>query len=817
MFFMRIKKIIKMAIRRILHYKIDKLIFMFINKQLIKKSVLFDDDYYEQICPNLIDRKSLKSDYLRNISVSPHPLFDPVFYRQNNPKLSLIWFDPLVHFELKGYKQYCNPHPLFDLSYYQKCSDLAADGRTNPLVHYCDIGYKYNFDPHILFSSEYYINQLPPEKRCNINPLIHYLNIGWKEGISPSPLFDIYFYLNQNDNLKNLEIDPLSHFVTIGWREGLSPSPYFNSQFYLENYPDIKNCGVNTLIHYVQHGRTERRLTNDKGIYRYYPPDYTEEIKNEISNFEKRPMISILMPVYNVSPQWLEKAINSLTNQWYTIWELCIVDDFSTNVDTITFLKSLNDDRIRVRFNECNMNISYTSNEAMNIATGEYIALMDNDDELSVDALFEVVKLINAEDADFIYSDEDKIDTAGIHLEAHFKSDFNYEMLLSQNYISHLSVIRKSIVDDIKGFELGLEGAQDHDLYLKIVEKTNRIIHIPKVLYHWRKIPGSTADEHSEKSYAQEAGKRAVENALRRRKISGSVSNQRYPGTYDVKYEIVANPLVSIIIPFRDCHELLETCIKSIINKTEYENYEIIAVNNKSEEEETAKVIKQLEALDQRISFHSFNKPFNYSEINNHAVREWANGSHILLLNNDMAVMNDEWLESMLGYSQRLEIGAVGAMLFYPDDTIQHAGVIIGIGGVAGHSHKYLKKEEGGYFYRPWIAQNLSAVTAACLMVKKSLYLDLGGLNDVNLPIAFNDIDFCLRCIEKAYRNVYVPRAQLYHYESISRGSEDTPEKQKRFINEVKYMKKRHRMFLEKGDPCYNINLTLNREDFTVR
>jgi glycosyltransferase involved in cell wall biosynthesis/exonuclease VII small subunit len=558
-------------------------------------------------------------------------------------------------------------------------------------------------------------------------------------------------------------------------------------------------------------------LNINSSIYSFQEPRCSKKILDEINAFKVRPLISVVMPVYNVDPKWLELAVVSLKKQWYTNWELCIADDKSTNDETIQYLKSLNDSKIKIIFLDQNVNISGASNAALSLAAGDYVALMDNDDELTSDALYEVVKTINEKGAEFIYSDEDKLEMDGSFSEPHFKPDFAPDMFLSQNYISHLGVIKKELITKVGGWELGLEGAQDYDLYLKVLELTDKIVHISKVLYHWRKIPGSTAAEFSEKSYAQDAGVRALENALKRRKISGSVENGKYPGTYRVQYDIKDEPLVSIIIPFKDKPELLDMSINSVLDKSTYKNYEIIGVSNNSEEKETFEMMSLLEQKDSRVKFIEYNERFNYSAINNYAVNNFAKGEHIVLMNNDIEIITPEWIEELLQFSQRNDVGVVGAKLYYPDDTIQHAGVITGIGGIAGHSHKYFKKEAVGYFGRLHLIQNLSANTAALFMVKKFIFDELKGLNEEKLSIAFNDVDFCLRVQEKKYLNVFTPYCEAYHHESISRGAEDNPEKVKRFNSEVEYMKERHEKILNEGDPFYNVNLTLDREDFSLR
>ena len=550
--------------------------------------------------------------------------------------------------------------------------------------------------------------------------------------------------------------------------------------------------------------------------YTYNRPEMSKVVISEIQSFKKKPLISIIMPVYNVDPKWLELAVKSIENQWYEHWELCIVDDKSSNKETIKYLKKLDHPKIKVKFSEVNNNISVTSNKALKLANGAFVALMDNDDELTPDALYEVVKVINIHDAEFIYSDEDKLEMDGTFCDPHFKPDYAPDMFLSQNYINHLGVIKKELIDKVDGFTAGLEGAQDYDLYLKVLEHTDKVYHIQKVLYHWRKIPGSTAAEFGEKSYAQKAGIKALQDAMRRRGIAAEVHNGKYPGTYRVMYQIKDNPLVSIIIPFKDRPELLTMCIESILNKTTYKNFEIIGISNNSEEQSTFDEMKRLEALDTRIRFYEYNVPFNYSDINNHAVNNYTKGEQILLLNNDIEIITPEWIEVMLEFSQREDIGVIGAKLYYPNDTVQHAGVIIGIGGIAGHSHKHFLRNDAGYFSRLDLVQNLSAVTAACFMVKRSIFEKVNGLNENELKIAYNDVDFCLRVQEKGYLNVFTPYCEAYHHESISRGLEDTIEKQERFNTEIIYMRERHHAILKDGDPFYNPNLTLDAENFEV-
>ncbi len=419
-------------------------------------------------------------------------------------------------------------------------------------------------------------------------------------------------------------------------------------------------------------------------------------------------------------------------------------------------------------------------------------------------------------DADLIYSDEDKIDESGRRYGPYFKPDWNPDLFYSQNMICHLSVYRASILKKMGGFRLGYEGSQDYDLAVRFVEQTfpDRIRHIPHVLYHWRAIPGSSALTPNEKDYTQEAARRAIRSHFERKNIPVKVTEA--PGTtfHRIVYPLPEDPpLVSLIIPTKDKVGLLRGCVDGILNKTDYHNIEVIIVDNRSEEAETLSYLEEVQA-DPRVRIVNYDGSFNFSAINNMAVRQ-SRGEIIGLINNDIVVISPGWLAEMISHALRPEIGAVGAKLYYADHTIQHAGVIVGLGGVAGHGHKRFSGNDPGYFFRAKLVQNLSAVTAACLVLRREVFEEVGGFDEKNLSVAFNDVDFCLRIRERGYRNLWTPYAELYHLESASRGPEETLEKQARFRNEVLYMKSRWGQALL-HDPYYNPNLTLDREDFSL-
>ncbi|ADB58259.1 glycosyltransferase [Archaeoglobus profundus] len=545
-----------------------------------------------------------------------------------------------------------------------------------------------------------------------------------------------------------------------------------------------------------------------------------KRMAEECKKFKYRPKISIIMPTWNTDERWLRKAIESVLNQVYDNWELCIADGGSTKPHVRKILEEYakKDKRIKVKFLPKNLGIAGNSNEALKLATGEFVAFLDHDDELAPFALYEVVKLLNEKpDLDFIYSDEDKIDEKGRRRDPFFKPDYSPDMFLSCNYLIHITVIRKSLVDKVGGFRLGYDGSQDYDLFLRVLEHTDKIAHIPKILYHWRAIETSCASRPEAKMYAYKAAKKALADAMKRRGIEiEGVYDGLWLGSYRIKYKINGNPKVSIIIPTKDKVEVLKRCVESILNKTTYQNYEIVIVDNNSQEEKTFEYYETIKDHP-KIRILEYNKPFNFSAINNYAVSK-VDSEFILFLNNDTEVITSEWLSAMLEHAQRKEVGAVGAKLLYPNNTIQHAGVILGLGvhRVAGHSHRHYPANSHGYVGRINVVQNLSAVTAACMLTKKSLFEEVGGFDEVNLPIAFNDVDYCLKLREKGYLIVYTPYAVLYHYESLSRGYEDTPEKQARFLREVRYMREKWGHILD-NDPYYNPNLTREKEDFSIR
>lgn len=538
----------------------------------------------------------------------------------------------------------------------------------------------------------------------------------------------------------------------------------------------------------------------------------------KVDNFKHKPVISILIPVYNPKSDWLIAAIDSVRGQIYPYWQLCIADDASTDMSICPLLQQYIeiDSRIHVVFRETNGHISAASNSALGLATGEWVALLDQDDLLPEHALFWVVDAINkAPQATIIYSDEDKINEKGQRCWPNFKSDWNRDLFYSQNMICHLGVYRADLLRSIGGFKIGTEGSQDYDLVLRCLEEIddNQIVHIPRILYHWRAHDQSSALINDVKSYALSSGRQSLQEHFDRLGIKVIVELLDF-GMYRVKYSLPdVLPCISLIIPTRNSIEILRQCIESILNKTTYRNYEILIIDNGSDD---PAVLEYLNSLSNHSNIFVIRdeRPFNFSALNNLAVNH-ARGELIGLINNDIEVISPDWLSELVSHALRPGIGAVGARLWYPNNTLQHGGVILGLGGVAGHPHRQMPMNNKGYFGRASVIQSFSAVTAACLVIKKSIYEDVGGFNEIDLSVAFNDVDFCLRLLDAGYRNIWTPFAELYHHESATRGLDNTPEKQLRFNAEVEYMKQKWGGKLL-NDPAYNPNLTLSYGDFSL-
>lgn len=554
--------------------------------------------------------------------------------------------------------------------------------------------------------------------------------------------------------------------------------------------------------------------------YRHAVMPTKEELERQRQEcWEYEPLFSIVVPLYKTPIKYLEKLVESIQEQTYGNWELCLSDGSGADSPLEGYLKKLEkqEKRIKVIRNSKPLQISENTNAALREAAGEFIVFADHDDLLTPDALYECAKVLQEKpETELIYSDEDKISMNGKrYFQPHFKSDYNPDLLCSMNYFCHLVVAKKSLIDRAGMLDSAFDGAQDYDFVLRCTEHTREIYHIPKVLYHWRAHENSTAENPESKMYAFEAGRRAIQAHYDRRKIPAKVQMGEYLGLYRTIYQWKEQPLISILIPNKDHTQDLDKCIQSIEQKSTYRNYEYIIIENNSELPETFAYYKKLEAENEKARVVYWEKEFNYAAINNFGAG-YAKGEYLLLLNNDTELINPDCLWELLGPCMREDAGIVGARLYYEDNTIQHAGVVIGFGGIAGHTFIGFDRSANGYFSRIICAQDYSAVTAACMMTKKSVFEQVGGLTE-ELVVAFNDIDYCMKVRQLGKLVIYNPYAELYHYESKSRGLEDSPQKQERYYKEMKYFVTKWQTFMDKGDPYYNPNLTLSKADFSLK
>lgn len=590
----------------------------------------------------------------------------------------------------------------------------------------------------------------------------------------------------------------------------LSPYTVQKGLRYLKHY-GIKEFWIRL------HERFEPEEIPYEPWYEAYVPDETVLQKQRKRKFSAKPRISIVVPAYRTPVGFLCQMMDSLLMQTYSNWELCIANGSPEDEEMQKVLKGYAEKDRRIRFQnlEENLGIAENTNAAFKMAEGEFVGLLDHDDLLAPNALYEVVYALEENpEADVVYTDEDKVTTdLKEHFQPHLKPDFNLDLLRSNNYICHFFLVRRNIVEKAGGFRREFDGAQDYDFIFRCVESARKVVHVPEILYHWRTHKASTADNPASKMYAFEAGKRAIEAHLKRTETEGEVSHTPDLGFYRVKYPVKGEPMVSILIPNKDEKDTLEACIRSIREKTTYKNYEIIIIENNSKEEEIFSYYNELAKDGVRI-LH-WEKEFNYSAINNFGAAH-AKGEFLLFLNNDVTVITPEWLEELVGVCQRREVGAAGVKLLYPDNTIQHAGCVIGLGGIAGHLFVDMPANRTGYLHKASLLQDMSAVTAACMMMKKQVFEKVGGFTE-KLAVAFNDVDLCLKTNQAGYLVVYDPYVQLYHMESKTRGAEDSKEKVKRFQTEIEYMRCHWINLLKNGDPYYNKNLSLTKWNYSLR
>ena len=594
--------------------------------------------------------------------------------------------------------------------------------------------------------------------------------------------------------------------------------------FVLRQKTRLKNCGnLRGVVAKLKYKKIEREAMENYGTKSFPTPEEAKAQRE--ARFDRMVKISILVPLWNTPEDFLREMIESVTAQTYENWELCLADgsdDAHEYVAGIVREYQEKDGRGRILYRklEKNEGIAGNTNQCLTMATGEYIGLFDHDDILHPGVLYEYVKVINEKQADYIYCDETTFKSGDINkmLTMHFKPDFAIDNLRANNYICHFSVFARELLDGTELFRPRFDGSQDHDMILRLTDRAKNVVHVPKLLYYWRSHPGSVASDINAKPYAIQSAKDAVADHLRRHGFTHFqiTSTRAFETIFKIRYQILGSPLISIVIANKDHVSDLRRCVSSILEKSTYEDYEIIIVENNSEEKETFEYYEELQGND-RITTVTYEGEFNYSAVNNLGVRN-AKGEYILLLNNDTQVITVNWMEELLMYAQRADVGAVGAKLYYADKTIQHAGVVLGLGAhrTAGHSHYKQHRENLGYMGRLCYAQDVSAVTGACLLVKKALYEEVGGLEE-DFAISLNDVDFCLKLREKGYLNVFTPFAELYHFESVSRGLDDQGQKAQRYNRESEHFRQKWKEVLDAGDPYYNPNFSLDRSDFALK
>ncbi|WP_324806687.1 glycosyltransferase [Sphingomonas sp. LY29] len=685
-----------------------------------------------------------------------------------------------------------------------------------------------------LFDPEYYLRENSDVAKLGIDPLQHFIDCGWSESRNPNSLFDTQWYLDEYPDVAQSGINPLLHYHRIGGFIGRNPSLRFDSKWYLDFYPDVREVGVNPLSHYLVSGQFESRQAKSvvaaaaAGGRAQTPYDHWMEVNRfsarDRAELEQRlkghkarlPKISVVTPVYDTDRHLLTETVDSVLNQVYQNWELCLVNDASPAAHIAPQLErfATSDPRIRVRHLSKNGGISIATNEAVEMATGDVVLFLDHDDLLTVDCLAEIA-LHYAEhpDVDMVYSDDDKIDVKGRRYAPQFKPDWSPVLLLSWMYIGHVFTVKRSLFLDVGGFRADFDGSQDYDFALRAAERVRGVGHVPKILYHWRAVEGSTATGGEAKPSSMNRGLLAVQEAIDRRGIKGAKAffpdwaQEANVGMFDIKFAD-RGPTVTIIIPTKDQVGLLRNCIESI-GKTTYRDFSILVVDNGSEEEETA---EYLETLSENPSCRVVAIPndkagFSFARVNNKAV-EQCDSEFVLFLNNDTQVITPGWLSQMMGYAQMPDVGAVGARLYFEDGTLQHAGIVHGYhGGLVGHAFRGLPPHNWGYLGFVRSAREYSAVTAACMLTPRALFEEVGGFDEENFAVAYNDVDYCYRLVQHGKTCVYCPTAELWHYEGKSRGFNDNPMERANF----------RRLYGEWVDRWYNPNLSLENEEFEVR
>jgi GT2 family glycosyltransferase/glycosyltransferase involved in cell wall biosynthesis len=733
---------------------------------------------------------------------------------------------------------------LFDRDWYVANYPEIDASASDPLLDYLQRGAAEGRNPSPLFLGGWYLEQYPDVRATGMNPLVHFLRHGAREGRNPSSLFETEWYRTRYPDVRTSGINPLAHYALHGAAEGRDPGPFFDTAWYLAEHPDVKAAGLNPLAHYLEYGMGEGRRPNPLGktpsgweadarpprwqthVVPPKPVDrYTAwlacnefreparlRLRAELAARRERvPRISVVIPVHNTPQHLLDQAIRSVVDQVYEGWELCIADDASTAPDVAECLKrwAAADERIHVVRRDHNGGIGAATNSAAAVARSEFLTFLDHDDLLSPDALAEVaIYAADHADTDIIYSDDDKIDMDGRRYAPQFKPDWSPVLLLSYMYPSHLLVVRRSLFEALDGMRDGFDGSQDHDLTLRASERARRIGHIPRVLYHWRAAPDSRASSAETKPHSFAAGRRAVADAFARRGFEAAISQPDWAKAGKVGIFAATfpddGPRVSILIPTKNRLDLLKACVDSLAATT-YRNYEVVIIDNESDDPATLAFLS--DCSHRVLHVASPGGKFSFAHINNAAVRA-VTSEFVLFLNNDTEVVTGRWLSQMMGYARMPGVGAVGAKLRYRDATVQHGGIVHGYhDGLVGHAFKNMPVDDWGYLGYMRVAREFSGVTAACMLTPRALFLELGGLDETEFAVAYNDVDYCYRLGDRGYRSIVCPDAELIHDEGKSRGLGDNPD-------EITALRRRYG---RRPEPYYSPNLSLDHEQFEIR
>jgi len=750
-------------------------------------------------------------------AVEASGLFDVNWYVNFNHDLVAAGVDPVVHFVLIGAFEGRRPSPLFDTRWYlNQYPEVAADG-FNPLLHYVVVGAARGFNPNPFFDTDWYLARNPDVARSGMNPLLHYVRFGAAEGRQPSARFEPLWYLDRYPDVAAAKVAPLTHFLLHGQAEGRSPAPKSEMPLLLHGQAESRSRTPTSETLPASDAPLQDRRDYQEWVRRYDTLDKTDRaaIQVHISELARRPLISIAVPVHDADETYLREMIESVRRQIYPDWELCLCDDASTKPHVEKVLRECValDPRIKFTRREVNGHISAATNSAIELATGEYIALLDHDDVLSERALYEIVVELNAHpEADVIYSDSDCIDDIGRRWGPYFKTDWDPDLMLAHNMVSHLGVYRRSLVEGIGRLRVGLEGSQDYDLMLRAAEATvpDRIRHVPAILYHWRRNASCPSFSESSLERCVVAARRAIRGHLQRLGKRARVeAAPKVPSYTRVVYALPADPpLVSVIVPARDRPDLLASCADGILTRTDYEPLELLIVDNDSAEPEKRRLLSRL-AEDCRVRIIRHTGEFNHAAMSNRAVRE-ARGEVAVLLKDDMRVVSPSWLEEMASQVLRGEVGAVGAKLLYPDGRVRHAGVMLDVAHGTSSFFHLSQGSDVGYIDLLALVRRVSAV-ASCIAVRRSVYLDLGGLDEINVPADFSDIDLCLRLGERGYAVVWTPHAELYELECSPPNADSIHSAE--LQRGANYLRRRWGAVFS-CDPHYNPNCSLHGANF---